>query len=145
MTEKRRFCLGIFVLCGIVVTGAFFYFNRCDAVCTANGMRGETQDFSHIDAFLFKEQLVGAVVIDVRTPEEYVTGHISGAMLIDFYADDFRDRIGQLDRDVPYYVYCQSDNKSRDVVSIMKTAGFKEVYGLEGGINAWRMANFELE
>ena len=124
MTKKQRFYLSAFLLFGIVVAGAFFYFDRCDAVCVADSIREETQNFSHINTSLFREQLLGAVIIDVRTPEEYVTGHIPRAMLVDLYSDDFKMRIGQLDRDVPYYVYCLNGNRSAGALEVMKTAGF---------------------
>lgn len=143
MKHKKQFILGFFALCSVV--GGFLYINRCDAVCAADVMREEMQNFSHIPLEDFKEQLPGAVVLDVRTPEEYVTGHIPESMLINLYAEDFKSRVGQLDRDVPYYVYCRSGNRSRDAVAIMKTAGFKRVFGLEGGIGAWREGGYELE
>jgi len=132
--------IGVVVLIGTVV-----YFARCDAACEADSLRNGTANFSHVSAQVFKEQLPGGVVIDVRTPEEYVTGHIVGSMLIDVNALDFKDRIGQLDRTVPYYVYCRSGARSSVAVDVMKTAGFEKVYGLEGGINSWRKSGFVLE
>jgi phage shock protein E len=133
------------IVVALVLVGSVMYFARCDDVCQAQELRGETQNFSHISAASFNEQLSGGVVIDVRTPEEYVTGHLPGAVLIDINAADFKDRIGQLDRTVPYYVYCRSGNRSRAAVDVMKTAGFKNVYGLDGGIGAWQRAGFAVE
>lgn len=79
-------------------------------------------------------------VIDVRTPEEFAEGHIDRAELIDFNAAGFRDRIGALDRDGTYFVYCRSGNRSGQATAIMAELGFTRVYDLDGGITAWHDA-----
>lgn len=68
-----------------------------------------------------------AVVIDVRTPEEYGAGHLEGAQNIDIYAADFKDQIGSLDRDDKYVVYCRSGNRSGQAKEIMEQMGFTDV------------------
>src|SRR5687767_13881194 len=44
------------------------------------------------------------VVLDVRTPEEYKTGHIAGAVNVDFKQKDFAEKVAKLDRDKTYVV-----------------------------------------
>lgn len=78
----------------------------------------------------------GAVLIDVRTPEEFDEAHIDGALLIDISAPDFLDRLGELDPDTAYVVYCRSGNRSRAAVEVMAQLGFTEVYDM-GGIQQW--------
>lgn len=68
-----------------------------------------------------------AVVIDVRTPEEYGAGYLDGAKNIDIYAADFKDHIGSLDRDDKYVVYCRSGNRSGQAKEIMEQMGFTDV------------------
>jgi len=80
------------------------------------------------------------VILDVRTPEEYETARLDGALIIDFYETDFADRIAELDRDVPYLLYCRSGNRSGQTRQIMEDLGFTEVYDVDGGINAWQAA-----
>lgn len=77
------------------------------------------------------------VVLDIRTPEEVAEGVLPGAMAIDFYSASFRDRLEELDRDVPYLVYCRSGNRSADAVTVMTDLGFTEIYELDGGIGSW--------
>lgn len=77
------------------------------------------------------------VVIDVRTPGEFDAGHIPGAKLIDFYASDFRSKIGSLDKTKHYYVYCRSGNRSGQTISKMNGMGFKHVSHLAGGMKTW--------
>lgn len=77
------------------------------------------------------------VVLDIRTPEEVAGGALPGAMAIDFYSDSFRDQLAELDRDVPYLVYCRSGNRSADAVTLMTDLGFGEIYELDGGVVSW--------
>jgi phage shock protein E len=77
------------------------------------------------------------VILDVRTPEEFAEGHLEGAIMIDFYEDDFADQIADLDPDVPYLVYCRSGNRSGQTAAIMEELGFADVSDVDGGIVSW--------
>lgn len=79
----------------------------------------------------------GTVLLDIRTPEEFADVRIDGAINIDFYAADFADRIGELDRDTGYVVYCRSDNRSGQAMDLFRDLGFAEVHEIDGGIVAW--------
>lgn len=79
----------------------------------------------------------GLVVLDVRTPVEFAEAHLEGATLIDIYEPDFTERIGQLDRDVPYLLYCRSGNRSEQAPMLMAELGFADVADVGGGIQAW--------
>ena len=78
-----------------------------------------------------------AVLIDVRTPEEVASGHIDGAENFDFRADDFRQKIGALDKNKTYFLYCASGKRSGQASLAMVEMGFKSIYTLRGGLNAW--------
>ena len=52
------------------------------------------------------------VIIDVRTPLEYNSGHIKDAKNIDLYSDDFNTEFDKLDKSKPVYVYCRSGGPS---------------------------------
>ncbi len=77
------------------------------------------------------------VVLDVRTAEEFAEGHLEGAMMIDFYADDFADQLAALDPSVPYLLYCRSGNRSDQAAAMMSDLGFVDVADVDGGIAAW--------
>jgi phage shock protein E len=77
------------------------------------------------------------VILDVRTPEEFAEGHLDGAVMIDFYEADFADRLGELDPEVPYLLYCRSGNRSGQTTAIMGDLGFTDVADVDGGIVAW--------
>lgn len=79
----------------------------------------------------------GLVILDVRTQEEFDEGHIDGAIMIDFYRDDFREQLAQLDPDVPYVLYCRSGNRSGQASAIMSDLEFTSVEDVNGGIVSW--------
>lgn len=80
------------------------------------------------------------VVLDVRTPEEFAEGHLDDALLVDFYDEDFADQLAELDRDVPYLLYCRSGNRSGQARALMADLGFTDVADVDGGIVAWEQA-----
>ena len=81
------------------------------------------------------------VIIDVRTPEEYASGHIEDAINMDFYAEDFDDQLDKLDRDKTYLIYCRSGSRSGKALDKMEALGFQEVYNMLGGIVNWERTN----
>ena len=84
------------------------------------------------------------VVLDVRTPEEFDEGHIDGAVMLDFYRDDFADELAKLDPDVPYVLYCRSGSRSGQTLAIMDSLGFTEVTEVDGGVINWQTAGLPL-
>jgi rhodanese-related sulfurtransferase len=66
----------------------------------------------------------GTTVIDVRTPEEYAAGHVTGARNIDVSADTFDDRVAELPRDGSYVVYCRTGSRSAEAAARMADLGF---------------------
>ncbi|MGD9999470.1 MAG: rhodanese-like domain-containing protein [Ilumatobacteraceae bacterium] len=84
----------------------------------------------------------GLVVLDVRTPEEFAAGHLAGAIDLDYRSATFADDLAELDRDVPYLVYCHSGNRSAGAVAAMRELGFTIVSELDGGITAWQAAGY---
>ena len=65
-----------------------------------------------------------AAVIDVRTVEEWNSGYLEGAVLIEIADADFRDEISKLDPNADYYIYCRSGNRAGQAIDIMRDMGF---------------------
>lgn len=76
-----------------------------------------------------------AVILDVRTQREFDYGHLDGAVVIDIYQRDFKDKVNKLDKNTKYFVYCKTGIRSRNAVNYMLQSGFKNVCDLQGGIN----------
>ncbi len=81
-----------------------------------------------------------AVILDVRTPEEYAKGHIQGAVLLDFKSADFAAGLGKLPKNKLYLTYCAVGGRSAKACEQMRELGFPRVGNLEGGIKAWEEA-----
>ena len=77
------------------------------------------------------------VILDVRTPAEFASGHIQNAVNVDFYSKDFRNELDNLDRQKVYLVYCRTGNRSLKAIEVMKDLEFETVYHMVDGITAW--------
>ena len=79
----------------------------------------------------------GNVILDVRTPEEFQAGHLSGAVNLNISAPDFPERIKALDRTKTYLVHCASGGRSARACGKLAQLDFPRLYNLSGGIHAW--------
>jgi len=84
------------------------------------------------------------IILDVRTPEEFASGHIEGALNIDFNGGDFANEITRLNPSENYAIYCRSGSRSGQAASIMHKAGFHDVSNLNGGVIDWTDAGLPL-
>lgn len=97
-----------------------------------------------VDSATFASDIANTsvVLLDVRTPSEFTTGHIAGAKNIDVEGADFAQQIMALDRNATYAVYCHSGNRSAVAKQAMENVGFTHVFDLQGGITAWQSAGY---
>lgn len=117
----------------VAVVGAFLLFRYL----TRGGEREPMSDVvAAIDA--------GAPVVDVRTSEEYAVGHVAGARNVNVLASDFRERVDDLDRDQPVYVYCASGHRSGRAAKVMEDMGFQRVVNA-GGFGGLQRAGAPVE
>ena len=65
----------------------------------------------------------GAVVLDVRSPEEFAAGHVAGATNLNFESADFASAVADLDKGDTYVVYCRSGRRSALAAAQMSEAG----------------------
>ena len=84
-------------------------------------------------------------VLDVRTSEELQSGHVKGALNINFYDEDFKKQLSRLDKGRPVFVYCRSGKRSGKTAALLNELGFNAVYDLKGGITAWKQAPLPTE
>jgi rhodanese-related sulfurtransferase len=87
----------------------------------------------------------GAVVWDVRSPEEYRRGHIRGARNVP--AEEISLRSGSLAeyRNRPVLLVCLVGARSGQAARILRRSGFTDVANLRGGMNAWIRKGFGVE
>ena len=84
------------------------------------------------------------VIIDVRTPAEFSSGHIAKAINIDFGSESFESEINELDRSKTFLIHCQSGNRSIGALDVIIEMGFMYVYHLSAGISGWISEGFPI-
>ncbi len=77
----------------------------------------------------------GALLLDVRTPEEFAAGHIEGAVNVP--VQELESRMAELEpKDRPIVVYCRSGNRSGQAARMLTSAGHRQVHDL-GPMSRW--------
>ncbi|PWB50384.1 MAG: rhodanese-like domain-containing protein [Candidatus Methanoperedenaceae archaeon] len=87
-------------------------------------------------------------ILDVRTQEEYASGHINGSTLLavqDIPEQELAEKSKEIPKDRKILVYCKSGRRSAQASAILARNGFTEVYNMKGGITEWMNAGYEVE
>ena len=82
-------------------------------------------------------EINSAILVDVRTHDEYNSGYIENSLNIDYLSNDFSENVEKLDKNTPIVLYCRSGKRSSLSANKLSELGFKEIYNLEGGILGW--------
>ncbi len=82
------------------------------------------------------DQKKGMMLLDIRTDKEYGQGHIPGAVHVPLA--DIGDRVKKLKKDKDLVVYCDNGNRSIWAIKRLMGMGYKNLYNLKGGYNAWK-------
>ncbi len=112
--------------------------------CVAEQKLPEKAQYTDVSIEQAKEMIDsgGVFILDVRTQEEYDSGHIRNATLIPL--DVLDKRLNELPRDKKILVYCKSGSRSAQASQILVNNGFKEIYNMKGGITDWTNAGYEV-
>ncbi|MFZ9262330.1 MAG: thioredoxin domain-containing protein [Chitinophagaceae bacterium] len=87
----------------------------------------------------------GAQILDVRTADEYKSGHIKYSLQANWMNKvEFNDRTSSLDKSKTVYIYCLSGGRSSSAAAELRMKGY-QVVNLEGGMNAWKANGLEVE
>ncbi|MDX1438957.1 MAG: rhodanese-like domain-containing protein [Rubricoccaceae bacterium] len=95
-------------------------------------LRGSGKVYSMSPTEFVEEADPDGLILDVRTPEEYAAGHLDGAVNINIYDRDFRDRVDSYDRERPVYLYCGSGQRSRQAAITLASMGFEQARNIGG-------------
>jgi rhodanese-related sulfurtransferase len=85
----------------------------------------------------------GAFFLDVRSQDEYNQFHVKGSTLIPL--DQLPNRVNELPKDKEVVVVCLTGHRSLNGTAILQQAGFKQVFCLSGGLQAWMNENYPVE
>lgn len=95
----------------------------------------ESVDVEEAREYMVRHSPSDYVMLDVRQPAEYETGHIPGAKLIPL--PELVNRIDEINHNIPVIVYCASGGRSRSSAQFLSGRGYDNVYNLSGGFKAW--------
>lgn len=104
------------------------------------------QVVQNVNALKFKELIAteNAIILDVRTPQEYSRGNIQGSTLINIADPEFVSRINMLQKDKTILIYCLTGSRSSVAANYMTRLGFKKIYNLQQGIMDWNRQGYPL-
>ena len=88
----------------------------------------------------FKNQINNdnVLLFDIRTMDEFNSGHLKGSINIDFYEEKLFDKFfKKVNKSKPIYIYCRSGNRSKKSSEKLKKLGFVKIFDLEGGYKNW--------
>ena len=77
------------------------------------------------------------IILDVRTEAEFRSGHVDGALNMDYFDGTFEDNLNSLDKKKTYLIYCGSGNRSSMALEIMGELGFMSVYSAGGDMSPY--------
>ncbi|TCZ74850.1 thioredoxin [Flaviaesturariibacter aridisoli] len=81
-----------------------------------------------------------ALLLDVRTPEEFGKGHLKDARNINWNGGAFEQGVASISKNTPLFVYCLGGGRSAAATARLRSLGYTQVYELDGGIMNWRKA-----
>lgn len=85
------------------------------------------------------------VVLDIRTPDEYATGHIPKSVNINFKADNFAEELKNLNPAKTYLVHCRSGGRSTSSLKTFSELKFHHIIHLDGGMMDWGKEQLPVE
>ena len=85
------------------------------------------------------------IVLDVRSAEEFNSGHIKGALNIDIRQPDAFSKIDKLNKNAKYIVHCRTNHRSGMAVEHMMQSGFKKIYQMMDGWSGWLTNNLPVQ
>ncbi|MCD8361191.1 MAG: rhodanese-like domain-containing protein [Acidaminococcaceae bacterium] len=133
--------LSVFLLCILAAIGFWFYSKGAYPLQALgrNSAAAAGENYQNITAAQVKARLDKGdmlTVIDVRTKEEYTSGHVPGSILIPF--DEIKAKAGQLpqDKNTEIVVYCRSGRRSAIAADTLIALGYNRIYDM-GAVSSW--------
>ncbi|MDY4919827.1 MAG: rhodanese-like domain-containing protein [Phascolarctobacterium sp.] len=123
--------IGALVVAGLGVLGC----GGAKAGASSNSGAGALVSYEELSSKLAKKEQF--VLLDVRTQEEFASGHIEGAVLLPY--DEVEKKAAGLlpDKEKAIIVYCRSGRRSAIAAESLRGLGYKDVRDF-GGVNRWQ-------
>jgi rhodanese-related sulfurtransferase len=134
LIRKKRLVLTLVVI--IAVSALIIYYTQIHLPSTTISFGDVTVE----EAKSLVESNVSLIIVDVRTREEYDSGHIEGAILIP--VSELEGRINELSKEEELLIYCRTGNRSSNSVNILKANGYTKIFHMNDGIIGWIQAGY---
>lgn len=122
---------------------SIFFLLLSFTILSCNGQT--SKNITDIDPKTFSEKITAtpnAQIIDVRTPQEFASGHLDNAVNIDWLGDNFVANVEKLNKTKPVFVYCKTSNRSPQAAKKLEELGFTTIYNMQGGLLKWDAEGF---
>ncbi len=130
-------CLAVVAAVSLFITGTAL---PQEKPATVENKAGVVENVTPDQAERVMKENKDAVILDIRTSDEFKEGHIAGAKNVDFLADDFAEKVAKLDPSKPIVLHCASGGRSTRALEKLKDAKLTKIYHLDGGFAAWKEA-----
>ena len=117
------------------------------SIACSNGQNQASSINSNLNPIEFQAKIKStpnAVILDVRTPEEFAEGHLENAINMNWNDQNFKSEISKIKFSDTIFIYCLSGGRSSTAANFLRTSGYQLVYEMSGGIMKWRGANLPL-
>jgi rhodanese-related sulfurtransferase len=113
--------------------------------CAAPDSGGAANDVTQAEVLELVAAPNGPLLLDVRTPAEYASGHVPGAVNIPH--DEVATRLSELEpyRERGVVLYCQSGRRAGMATQALQQAGFESLRHLEGDMKGWKESGLPTE
>ncbi len=114
---------------------------------TRQNLNEPKNSFSTVNPWKFKQLAINwnYEIIDIRSKQElHKTWIIPNSINIDFYWQNFIEKLNQLDKEKDYLIYCRTWNRTGETLKIMKDMWFKNAHHLWWWITNWIAQNYEV-
>lgn len=103
-------------------------FNKCRNI--------NNNEIDYEEAKMLMKNNINSVLLDVRSPQEYKEGNLEGSINLPLY--DIENNCENIlkDKDATIIVYCQSGNRSKRAVQILKKKNYSNIYNIKGGLDS---------
>lgn len=95
----------------------------------------KTNEIDYENAKVILKNDKEAILLDVRSPQEYKEGHLEGSINIPLYDLSKKSENTIKNKECTIIVYCQSGNRSKKAIDILSNKGYENLYNIKGGLD----------
>ncbi|SRR5260221_5340826 len=135
--QNVKYLLTILVIAVVVLAADNLYTKYISKSPKGKGMYTETAPKNVYDTIKTSQGNQNLALIDFRTPGEFNEEHINGAIWINYFNADYKEKLSLLDKNKTYFIYDKAGRITAKIAKKMKDLGFKEVHRITGGLSEW--------